>query len=218
MELKPPDLAGGQLHEAPDRPPVSRSEQTPSAQIGRFLFRHRGWVPVPFLIVPLLAHDRPTAAQWIGGIILMIVGESFRLAGVAAAGHKTRRRSRNVEELVTYGIFAWTRNPLYVGNFFLWIGIVVVSGVFWFLPVAVLLFAAEYSLIVRFEEGVLESIFGREYLEYRHCTPRWVPSPPKKPAKGSMDWRGAVQSETSTFLAYLVLLTAFAVKDYFELF
>lgn len=216
MELKPPDLAGSQLADEEELPKFSAAERSISAQIGRFLFRHRGWLPVPFLAVPLLAHDERTPAQWIAGIFIMIVGELVRLAGVAAAGHKTRRRSRHVEELVTYGIFAWTRNPLYVGNFLLWVGIVVVSGVFWFLPVAVLLFAAEYSLIVRYEEGVLESIFGREYLGYRQCTPRWVPKRPRHPVKGPMDWSGAFRSEASTFAAYVVLLAAFAVKDYLE--
>jgi protein-S-isoprenylcysteine O-methyltransferase Ste14 len=217
MELKPPDLAGSQLAESQNSPRISATERSISAQIGGFLFRHRGWLPVPFLVVPLLAHDQHTPAQWVAGVIIMLAGEAVRVAGIAAAGHTTRRRSRNVQELVTYGIFSWTRNPLYVGNFLLWVGIVVVSGVFWFLPVAVLLFAAEYSLIVRYEEGVLESIFGREYLTYKQCTPQWVPRPPKKRAKGPMDWSGAFRSEASTFLAYVVLLIAFAVKDYLEM-
>lgn len=216
MELKPPELGGGQLAEPHELPPRSAREQTLAAKVGGFLFRHRGWLPVPFLAVPLLVPDQRTPAQWVMGIILMIAGESIRLAGIAAAGDKTRRRSRHVEELVTYGIFAWTRNPLYVGNFLIWIGIVVISGVFWFLPIAVLLFAAEYSAIVRYEEGVLESIFGREYLTYKQCTPRWVPGPPKKPTTGPLDWSAAFRSEVSTFLAYVVLLAAFAVKDYFE--
>jgi hypothetical protein len=81
---------------------------------------------------------------------------------------------------------------------------------------AVLLFAAEYGLIVRYEEGVLESIFGREYLNYKQGTPRWVPSRPKRRAHGPMEWRAAFRSEASTFLAYVVLLIAFAVKDYIE--
>ena len=98
--------------------------------------------------------------NWILGFVLIVLGEAIRLAGVAAAGTVTRRRSRTVQRLVTYGIFAWMRNPLYVGNFLIWIGFTVISGVLWFIPVAVLLFAIEYTLIVRYEEGVLESIFG----------------------------------------------------------
>ena len=56
----------------------------------------------------------------------------------------TRRRSRDVQRLVTYGVFGWVRNPLYVGNFLIWMGFVVISGVLWFLPVAIVVFAIEY--------------------------------------------------------------------------
>lgn len=149
----------------------------------------------------------------IGGLLIAL-GESFRLAGVAAAGTTTRRRSRRVQRLVTYGIFSWTRNPLYIGNFFVWIGFVVISGVLWFLPFAVLIFAAEYSLIVQFEEGVLESSFGRQYLDYKNCVPRWLPKKPAEPEPGEHDWRAAFKSEISTFIQYAVLTAAFAIKGY----
>src|SRR5207302_6075391 len=111
---------------------------------------------VPFLLVTLLAPSHFSVAAWIAGGVLIVVGEAIRLAGVAAAGTVTRRRSRDVQRLVTYGIFRWVRNPLYVGNFFIWMGFVLISGVLWFLPVAIVIFAIEYTLIVRFEEGVLE--------------------------------------------------------------
>ena len=100
---------------------------------------------------------------------MILVGEAIRLAGVAAAGTVTRRRSRDVQRLVNYGAFAWCRNPLYVGNWFVWMGFTVISGVLWFLPVATLIFALEYYYIVRYEEGVLESIFGDEYLAYKRA-------------------------------------------------
>ena len=63
-------------------------------------------------------------------------------------------------------------------------GFVVISGVLWFLPVAIVLFAVEYTLIVAYEEGVLESIFGQEYLDYKETTPRWFPRPPKQRESG----------------------------------
>src|SRR6058998_4291251 len=147
--------------------------------MGAWLFRNRGWLPVPFLLIPLFAPAQQSRAGWIVAALFIVAGEALRLAGVAAAGSVTRRRSRNVQRLVTYGIFAWSRNPLYIGNFLIWMGFVTISGVLWFLPWAVLLFGVEYELIVRYEEGVLESIFGRDYLEYKNCTPRWIPRPPK---------------------------------------
>jgi protein-S-isoprenylcysteine O-methyltransferase Ste14 len=202
---------------APAPSEISEAERSASARAGAVLFRHRGWLPVPFLLVPLLAPGVMEATNWVLGFVFIVLGEAIRLAGVAAAGTVTRRRSRTVQRLVTYGIFAWMRNPLYVGNFLIWIGFTVISGVLWFLPIAVLLFAVEYTLIVRYEEGVLESIFGEEYLVYKRRTPRWIPRPAgahgAAPADARYDWGEAWRSELSTFAQYVVLVIAFVAKE-----
>lgn len=194
-------------------PTISAAERTPAARAGAVLFRHRGWLPVLILGIPLVAPGDMSPRLWVIGLVLVVLGEAWRLWGVAAAGTTTRRRSRSVSRLVTYGPFAWSRNPLYNGNFLIWMGFAVISGVFWFLPIAVLLFAVEYSLIVRFEEGVLESTFGEEYLDYRSQTPRWLPRPPRSHINGDYDWPQAWRSEISTFLQYAVLILAFVVKS-----
>ena len=192
---------------------ISAAERRPSARIGAVLFRHRGWLPVPFLLVPLLVHANADAMNWILGILFIVLGEAIRLAGVAAAGTVTRRRSRTVQRLVTYGIFAWMRNPLYVGNFLIWLGFIVISGVLWFIPVAIVLFAIEYTLIVRYEEGVLESIFGDEYLRYKSRTSRWFPHPPGTDEEGEHHWGEAWRSEISTFMQYVVIGGLFIAKQ-----
>ncbi len=194
---------------------VSAAELTPSARIGALLFKNRGWLPILILGVPIVAPGSTSPNRWIVGAFLIALGEAFRLAGVAAAGTTTRRRSRNVQRLVTYGIFSWSRNPLYNGNFLVWMGFCVISGVMWFLPIAVLLFGAEYGFIVRYEEGVLESTFGRLYLDYKNKVPRWLPIKPDKPEHGEHDWAQAFRSEISTFLQYLLLFAVFIGKDWY---
>jgi protein-S-isoprenylcysteine O-methyltransferase Ste14 len=194
-------------------PNLSAAEQTSRARWGAVLFRNRSWLPVPFLLVALLAPARPTIRHWIVAAVLIVIGEWIRLAGVAAAGTVTRRRSREVQRLVNYGIFGWMRNPLYVGNFLIWMGFVVASGVLWFLPIAILIFAVEYTLIVAYEEGVLESIFGPEYLAYKQRTPRWIPRPPAVKETGPHDWGEAWRSEISTFMQYVALVIALVVKQ-----
>lgn len=206
---------------SPSSAQPSAAEQTTAARIGAVLFRNRGWLPVPFLAIPLLwprgegfwgAHMSVT--NWLIGLALVVLGEAIRLAGVAAAGTVTRRRSRNVQRLVTYGAFAWSRNPLYNGNFLIWMGFAVIAGTWWFVPIAIVVFAIEYSLIVRYEEGVLESIFGEEYLTFKRTTPRWIPRPPRAgAAAGEHHWGEAWRSEVSTFIQYLVLIVAFAIKQ-----
>ena len=209
--MSPNDQASPSPAPAPTE--ISEAERRPSARIGAVLFRHRGWLPVPFLLVPLLAYGVMEPLNWIVGFVLIFLGEAIRLSGVAAAGTVTRRRSRTVQRLVTYGIFAWMRNPLYVGNFLIWMGFTVISGVLWFIPVAVLLFGIEYTLIVRYEEGVLESIFGPEYLRYKGRTPRWFPRPPGTDEEGEHHWGEAWRSEVSTFLQYAVITAAFVAKQ-----
>jgi protein-S-isoprenylcysteine O-methyltransferase Ste14 len=98
-------------------PVISEAERSTAARIGQVLFKNRGWLPVPFLAVPLLVPGAQTVTSWSVGLGLVALGEAIRTAGVAAAGTVTRRRSRDVQRLVTYGAFAWCRNPLYVGNF-----------------------------------------------------------------------------------------------------
>ncbi len=193
-------------------PQLSAAEQTPAARVGAVLFKNRGWLPVPFLAVPLLAPGRITATTIAVAAVLIVVGEAWRYWGVATAGTVTRRRSRDVQKLVAHGPFALSRNPLYNGNFLIWMGFTVLSGVTWFLPVAMVLFAVEYYFIVRYEEGVLESIFGEVYLAYKARTPRWFPGAPSGPVAGEFVWGEALRSEVSTFLQYAALLVAFWVK------
>lgn len=195
---------------------VSATERSPSARAGAVLFRNRGWLPVLFLGIPLLSPGSTSGVRWLIGGALILAGEAIRLAGVAAAGTVTRRRSRNVQRLVTYGAFAWSRNPLYNGNFLVWMGFVVISGVLWFLPIAILIFAIEYTLIVRYEEGVLESIFAEDYLAYKARTPRWIPRSAGITEKGEHHWAEAWKSEISTFLQYAVLIILFVLKSGFR--
>ena len=71
---------------------ISDAERSPAARIGAVLFRHRGWLPVPFLLLPLLAHGKADAMNWIIGVVLIVFGEAIRLAGVAAAARSMRIR------------------------------------------------------------------------------------------------------------------------------
>src|ERR1043165_8945678 len=140
---------------------VSAAERSPSARAGAVLFRNRSWLPVPFLLVALLVPAHPTMRHWVAAAVLIAIGEWIRLAAVAAAGPVTRRRSRDVQRLVNYGIFAWVRNPLYVGNFLIWMGFTIASAVLWFLPLAILIFAVEYALIVAYEEDRKSVVEGK---------------------------------------------------------
>jgi protein-S-isoprenylcysteine O-methyltransferase Ste14 len=187
----------------------------PAARIGGWLFRHRGLLPVPILAFALCLPGQMTVLSWTLGLIVLAIAEWLRLAGVAAAGSETRRRSRNVAHLVTDGPFGWMRNPLYLGNGLCWMGFAVITGVKWLVPAGLIAFAIEYSFIVSYEEGVLESLFGQTYLTYKARTPRWLPkrpAPGPRPVGQGFDWREAWRSESSTFTNIGLVLVAMAIK------
>jgi len=195
--------------------PVSAAEETRAAQIGAWLFRYRGVLPIPVLLVPLFVHGYMSPATWVAGLGTVAIGELLRLTGVAAAGPATRRRTRWVPHLVIDGPFAWVRNPIYLGNSLVWTGVAIATGVHWYVPCAVLAFAAEYGFIVRYEEGVLESTFGAAYLAYKQRTPRWFPRRPAlgpRPVGRRYDWRAACRSETSTLVNCAAAIGVVAVK------
>lgn len=191
----------------------SAAEQQRSARIGAVLFRNRSWLPVPFVLVLLLAPGSVTLTRSILALAIVALGEGWRLWAVAAAGTVTRRRGRKVQTLVSHGPFALHRNPLYAGNFVIWMGVITCSGALWFLPVGAVLFALEYYFIIRYEEGVLESFFGASYLAYKARTPRWLIAGAASPVRGELHWGEAWKSESSTFLQYAALLLVFLVKQ-----
>ena len=178
------------------------------------LFRNRSWLPVPFVLILLVAPGSITPLRSLLAAVLLAAGEGWRLWAVAAAGTVTRRRGRRVQTLVTHGPFALHRNPLYAGNFTIWMGVVTFSGALWFLPLAAVLFVLEYHYIIRYEEGVLESFFGQQYLDYRARTPRWLVRFGNSSIRGELHWGEAVRSESSTFLQYAALLVVFLVKQH----
>ena len=192
---------------------VCPTERAIAARIGGWCFRHRGWLPLPFLIAPLLYHGEITLLAWLNGFTAIAAGVALRLWAVAAAGTDTRRRSRTVHRLVTYGPFAWTRNPLYVANAIIWVGFSIIAGVHWFVLVNLTMFAFVYSAIVRYEESVLESTFGKHYLDYKARTPRWFPAPPTEPESGPLEWAVARRSERSTLVTYAVIAVLLLAKS-----
>ena len=77
----------------------------------------------------------------------------------------------NKTELITKGLFSYSRNPIFLGM------IISVTGIFFILPNAITLFLMLSTYIViqiqiRLEEEFLEKQHGQEYLSYKQNTKR----------------------------------------------
>lgn len=111
-----------------------------------------------------------------GGLVLAAVAIAMDLMAMRAMrrANTTVAPHKRSDHLVTSGPFAFSRNPIYLGNTALMAGFGFIFGIVWFLPLA---FAAAWltqKLAIEREERHLESRFGKAYRDYRKHVRRWV--------------------------------------------
>ncbi len=187
-------------------------------RLGEFFFRNRSWTPIPWLVFLALCTFKhaPDLITWVPGLLFLVLGEWLRLWAVAVVGKGSRTRGGGVERLVTHGPYAYVRNPLYLGNFLLTMGVVFMSELLWMVPVAIGLFTIQYLSIILWEEQILTERFGSAYPAYCQRVPRWIPRwrrSSHEPTHIAYQWRAAWWSERSTLGAIAALLIVMLVKE-----
>jgi protein-S-isoprenylcysteine O-methyltransferase Ste14 len=127
-------------------------------------------------LLPLPLTVAETArGRWAGGGPILI-GIAIVAAGIRnfARAATPVPSNRPVRALVTTGIHGWSRNPIYVGMFLLYVGIGVAAASPWVLilvlPLAITL---RYGVVAR-EEVYLERRFGDAYRDYKARVRRWL--------------------------------------------
>lgn len=177
--------------------------------VGAWLFRNRGWLPVPLLLGMVVS---PVVAP-VPGAVLVAAGEGLRLWAVGHIGLPSRTRGDGAHRVVETGPYARVRNPLYVGNLLIFVGLGVMTWP-WALAVGPLL-AVHYHHIVAWEESNLAVKLGEPYLAYLRRVPRWLPrgggDRPGASGGGRWDGRRALRSERTTLLVLGATLGAMAL-------
>ena len=174
----------------------AEATQKKSWDLREFMFRHRDHVPIPFAIATLagMAFWHPDFAagrpwlRWTSlgvAIFAIVAGELLRIWSVGHSGRTTRSKSLKAPALATGGPYAVVRNPIYVGNFLLGLGYVLLTRIGWVVGAYVLFFFIQYSLIVSIEEQFLEGKFGDDYREYKKRVRRFVPKLSRLGAAGT---------------------------------
>lgn len=151
-------------------------------QIGNFFFKYRNWVFIPLYLAlfmpspPLLA---PEYRHWLLllGLGITIVGQALRGATIGLAYIERGGRNKQVyaTSLVTEGLFNHCRNPLYVGNILMLLGVGILANSWLYLLLFIPAFLFIYQAIVLAEEHFLRGKFGAEFDGYCQRTRRWIP-------------------------------------------
>lgn len=156
---------------------------------GEFLFRHRSYLPLltaPLVIAALLdpQYSHPLFSGFSGGlwkticICISFAGLGVRslVAGFVPLGTSGRNTERQVAtSLNTKGMYSLVRNPLYLGNFLIILGLLLFAQVWWFALAGTAIFWIFYERIIFTEEEFLRQKFGAAYVEWTMKTPVFVP-------------------------------------------
>jgi len=155
---------------------------------GKYLFKYRGQIPIIlFLIsIPIISKtsyyniDNTNLVFFIQclGVITSVLGLLLRYYTVGTTPEGTSGKNRNkqvAKHLNIRGAYSIVRNPLYLGNYMIWLGLSIFSISYIFIIITTLLFIIHYERIILAEENFLLAKFKTKYEKFTNQAPVFFP-------------------------------------------
>ncbi len=195
---------------------------------GDFLFKYRSNLPLIILLAGVAVfiyqvyfnqlHFTGVQQHYYNLVCLgvCLLGLLIRILTVGYTPKNTSGRNtaagQLAEQVNTKGIYSTVRHPLYVGNFFMWFGVSLLTQDIWFNVAFVLAYWIYYERIMYAEESFLIGKFGDTYLNWAKNTPAFIPSF-KNFSKTDLQFslRKVLRSEKNGFVAIFVLFYFFII-------
>lgn len=159
---------------------------------GDFLFKNRSYLPLIILVIGLSVyiyteyHEITARETWFSEnfeficLAVSLLGLLIRILTVGHTPKNTSGRNTKVgqvaDELNTTGIYSVVRHPLYLGNFFMWLGVAMLTENTWFTVAFIFFYVFYYERIMYAEENYLRNKFGKAYLDWAERVPAFIPS------------------------------------------
>jgi len=196
---------------------------------GKWLFKYRGTIPLIILVIGIVMYVRtelhpetffleetPYEIYYeMFCLFLSLVGLGIR---VYTVGHTPKNTSgRNTQEQIadtlnTSGIYSVVRHPLYLGNFFMWLGPTMMTGNLWFIIAFCFFYWIYYERIMFAEEQFLRSKFGNVYLDWAKNVPAFIPNLKNfKPTNLPFSYKKVLKKEKNGLVAVFLIFCAFDV-------
>ena len=191
---------------------------------GNFLFRWRSFIPlimVAFMLVGIrnfnyIGNFHKYDLYW--EIFCLFVSFLGLLIRIITIGHVPKGTSgRNTKKQIadtlnTTGMYSIVRNPLYLGNFFMYLGIVMFLHNFYVVIIFILFFWNYYERIIIAEEEFLRSKFGNKYIKWAERTPAFIPNfKLYKKADLKFSFRNVLKREYNGFFGIAIVMFVFEI-------
>lgn len=184
---------------------------------GNRLFRYRGYIPlilyvaaVPIIYFTDYSHIPEIEKLAINGLSYLVAALGFFTRawaiGTTPRGTSGRNTRQQVaESLNRTGIYSMVRHPLYLGNFLVWIGIVIFTYNIYFIIIITLAFWIYYERIMFAEESFLRRKFGNVYNYWSEKVPAFIPAFRHfEPSEIPFSFKSVLRREYSGFLAIVI--------------
>lgn len=196
---------------------------------GDFLFKNRSYLPLIIIVAGLIvfvqSKQNYVEESWHFYYDLLCVAVGFLglFIRIIAVGHSADNTSgRNTssgqiaDHINTTGMYSIVRHPLYVGNFFMWLGIAMFTQDFWFLMAFTFLYWVYYERIMFAEEAFLTEKYGKRYTDWADNVPAFVPAFGKwKKAEYQFSWVKVIRQEKTGILNLFLMIFIFkSLGDY----
>ncbi len=196
---------------------------------GNWLFRWRSYLPLGVVALFLLAlrdYRYPGGSEAVDHIwealclLISFLGLGIRIFTVGHTPKKTSGRNTKkqiADTLNTTGIYSIVRNPLYLGNFFMGLGVALFAYLWWLALLYILIFWLYYERIILAEEAFLRQKFGDEFAAWAHKTPVFWPKFTKyRRADLPFSCRNVLRREYNGFFnVILALFSLEIIGDYY---
>jgi len=186
-------------------------------RFGNFMFRYRN-MAFPAVLVLMVAAI-PPGLFWGGerldpwldeaALAFAVLGAALRVLTVGLEYIKRGGLNKQIyaQNLVTDGMFAHCRNPLYVGNIMLALALLTISARLSVIVIGGALVLLTYISIVAAEEKYLRAAFPGEYEDYCRRTNRWLPDFRgfgETLANSRFNWRRVLLKESGSIYVWIV--------------
>lgn len=192
-------------------------------KLGNFFFHHRNYLfPVFYamLFVPSPSIFDNYSIAFFLGLIITLMGQSIRMLTIGLVYIIRGGKDRKVyaEELVTTGIFNHSRNPMYVGNVTMLLGMGILANSLFFLLILFPFFVFVYQAIIKAEENFLHQKFGAGYEKYMQNVPRWLPNLNgiRSTLQGmTFNWSRVILKEYNSTFVWMMAAILLIIKNFY---